>query len=378
MTIETVVETSIEAFAKADWDRCFPDDPENWDFYRVCERAGPKGFSWYFAAVLQDARPIAVVPAFGTIYRLDTTLRGPLKRLTERLFRWMPAILSLRLLALGSPVAEICHLGFAPDISHARRSDLLERLVRGLRAFGLPRGYRLFGIKDASAVLAPLWDRTLQGHRFTRLPGLPTAILDLPFETFEEYLASLSRATRKDMRRKMKAFREIRVEQRYAIEDVADRVAGLYAQTVANSDLRFEELPPEYFVDLVRTMAPRATIFLYWQGEELLAFNLLVRDGQRLIDKYIGMHYPAVPTFSLYFNTWLTNVRYCIEERIPVYQSGQALYGPKLRLGCRLSPNWQYFRHADILVNGILLLVARLVRLDRFDPAIAGLIENQP
>ncbi len=88
-------------------------------------------------------------------------------------------------------------------------------------------------------------------------------------------------------------------------------------------------------------------MFLYWHDGELVAFNFVIETADRLIDKYIGMNYAVVPRLNLYFNSWLHNVRYCIERGIPLYQSGQAFYGPKLRLGCRLQPNWHYFRHRN-------------------------------
>ena len=378
MTTDVVVETSISAFSQQDWDRCFSDEPENWEFYKVCEQSGPPGFQWYFAAVVEDGRIIAVAPAFGTIYRLDTTVQGRLKRVTERLFQVMPALMSLRLLALGSPVAEICHLGFAPEVPGHRRSSLLDELLSSLRSFGLLHGYRLFGIKDAPACDAQVWNAAMEKQRFTRLPGMPTAVIDLPHSTFDDYLGSLSRATRKDMRRKMKTFAEIRIERRHHVDDVADRIAALYQQTMGRSDLQFENLPQSYFVEFVRRLSPWASMFLYWAEDELIAFNLVIEDQHRLIDKYIGMDYAVVHKYNLYFNTWLTNVRYCVERGIPTYQCGQAFYETKIRLGCRLLPNWMYFRHASVLLNGVLQVVARVVRLDRFDPAIADLVADRP
>lgn len=378
MTLEATVETSITAFSAADWDRCFPGDPENWAFYRACELAGPPGFDWYYAAILADGRPVAVVPAFSTDYRLDTTVQGPMKRITSWLYDVLPSLLSLRLLALGSPVAEICHLGFAPEVNAALKPDLLASMVEALQQFGARSRYSLLGIKDAPSLDDALWADPMQRGGFTRLPGLPTAVLDLPYRSLDDYLASLSRATRKDMRRKMKDFTEVRVERRWAIDDVVEEVASLYQETVAHSELKFEYLPSGYFPQLLRSLAPQASVFLYWVDDQLVAFNFVIETEGRLIDKYIGMHYPAVPRYSLYFNSWLHNVRYCIERGIPRYQSGQAFYGPKLRLGCSLLPNWQYFRHRNVAINVMLQLIARMVRLDRFDPAIAELVRGTP
>jgi Acetyltransferase (GNAT) domain len=376
MTLTTVIENSIAAFDSADWNRCFPTDPENWAFYRACEEAGPSGFAWHYLAVRENGRPIAVVPAFGTEYRLDTTVQGTWKGITNQLYRLAPGLLSLRLIALGSPVAEICHLGFAPEAPADDRLALLARIIVALREFGAVNRYGLLGIKDAPSRDDGLWRSALLPSGFTRLPGLPTAVLDLPFSDFEAYLDSLSKATRRDMRRKLRTFKDIRVDQRRQIDDVEAQVSALYRQTVAHSDLQFEHLPVDYFPQLLRSLAPEASIFLYWHGGELVAFNFVIETADRLIDKYLGMNYAVVPRLNLYFNSWLHNVRYCIERGIPLYQSGQAFYGPKLRLGCRLQPNWQYFRHRNAAINAILRFVAKFVRLDRFDPAIANLVRD--
>ena len=378
MSIVTKIEHSIDALGADQWNACFPGDPEAAEFYIACERAGPPGFEWLYVAVREEGHLVAAVPAFGTQYRIDTTVQGPIRRLTEKLYAIMPRMMSLRLLALGSPVAEICHFGFAPCTSTEQRARYMALILAALLDFGKRNGYRLIGVKDATAADDELCARTFIPDGFTRLPGLPTAMLDLPFASFEDYLGALSRATRKDMRRKIKSFEGVRVEQRRNIDDVQARVWELYTQTVAHSDLQFEHLPATYFTELLQSLAPTASIFLYWAEEKLIAFNFVIETNNRLVDKYIGMDYSTVHQFSLYFNSWLFNVRYCIDRGIGVYQSGQAFYAPKLRLGCRLVPNWQYFRHGNVVINALLRLVANVVRLDRFDPAIAALVEGRP
>jgi hypothetical protein len=294
MTLTTVIENSIAAFDSADWNRCFPTDPENWAFYRACEEAGPSGFAWHYLAVRENGRPIAVVPAFGTEYRLDTTVQGTWKGITNQLYRLAPGLLSLRLIALGSPVAEICHLGFAPEAPADDRLALLARIIVALREFGAVNRYGLLGIKDAPSRDDGLWRSALLPSGFTRLPGLPTAVLDLPFSDFEAYLDSLSKATRRDMRRKLRTFKDIRIEQRRQIDDVEAQVSALYGQTVAHSDLQFEYLPVDYFPQLLRSLAPAASIFLYWHGGELVAFNFVIETADRLIDKYLGISISTV------------------------------------------------------------------------------------
>jgi hypothetical protein len=376
MSTVAVVERSIRAFSPDEWDGCFAGDPENWAFYLASEESGPPDFEWFYVALRRQGRLLAVVPAFATEYRLDTTLQGFWKQVTTWLYRRVPGILSIRLMAFGSPVAEICHLGFSPGTAAEERPALMDALIDTLQRLARKERCGLIAIKDAAATDDGLWQAAAARAGFKRLPGLPTASLDLPVSSLDGYLRSLGRGTRKDLRRKMRAFDAIRIEQRHRIDDIVDQVAALYQETVAHSDLTFEHLPGAYFASVLSHLAPRASIFLYWADEGLVAFNLVIEGPGRLIDKYIGMNYAVVRKYNLYFLSWLANVRYCIERRIPVYQSGQAFYGPKVRLGCRLSPNWQYFRHRNPVANAVLRLLAFFVRVDRFNPEIGKLVET--
>jgi predicted N-acyltransferase len=110
--------------------------------------------------------------------------------------------------------------------------------------------------------------------------------------------------------------------------------------------------------------------------ERLVAFNLILLDEHRLVDKFFGHDLEFSREYNLYFRSWLTNVDYCIEHRIPVYECGQAGYASKLRLGCEFEGNSLFFRHRNRLVNGLLKLVKLFIRPDRSDPAMAAAISE--
>lgn len=368
-----VVVESVAAFRKQDWNRCFAGELESWEYYRAVEEAGIAKFEWRYFAILDGDTPIAVVPAFFTAYRLDSTIQGPIKRATDWLSRRLPNLLSIPLACLGSPVTEACHLGFAPEVDDAEKPALLSMLIAELARLAHGRRIGLMGVKDARDVDAALWGRCLGG--FQRMAGLPTAVLPLPFKTFDAYLTSLSAATRKDMRRKLRAEAAIRIDDRTDISDVLDPIVALYDETVARSDLQFERLPARYFATVLTHLPENARCVLYWRDEDLLAFNLVLQSPDCLIDKFIGTS-DSARDHNVYFLSWMENVRRCIAEGIPLYQSGQAGYGVKVRLGSRLELNWNYFRHRNPALNVLLRLVARVVRLDRFDPDIRRAIDG--
>lgn len=367
---------SIAEVDREAWDRLFPGDPEGWAFHRAVEDCGPPGFRWRYLLLESEGMLVAAAPVFLTRYRIDTTLQGPLRRATDAIGRFLPGLLTIELAALGSPVAESCQLGFAPEVAEVDRPVLLDRLLDGFDALADAEHCGCRAVKDAAQRDGALWTSAMARRGYARLAGLPTGILDLPPGGFDAYWMSLSRATRKDLKRKLRSLDELRVEVRDDIADIVTHLGKLYDQTVANSELSFEHLPHGYFQAVLARSAPVAKVVLYWHGDRLAGFNLLLETPDRLVDKYIGLDYEVSRRFNLYWVSWVYNVQYCYARGLATYQSGQAFYGPKLRLGCRLAPNWLYFRHENAVMNLILRLVAQIVRLDRFDPAIAHLVDT--
>jgi hypothetical protein len=68
--------------------------------------------------------------------------------------------------------------------------------------------------------------------------------------------------------------------------------------------------------------------------------------------------------YNLYFLSWFTNLRYCLEHGIGRYQSGQAYYENKVRLGSKLTANAMFFRHRNPFLQKILRLVSPLFSTD--------------
>ncbi|MBS0487144.1 MAG: GNAT family N-acetyltransferase, partial [Proteobacteria bacterium] len=311
--MEAIVVDSIEAFGREEWNRLFPDELEDWSYYRAVERSDLPEFSFRYFGVRDEAGLLrAAVPAFVTDYRLDTTLSGRLKRFADWLTRHFPRLLRQKMLSLGSPVSEICHLGFAPGVPADEQQRLLGAILAKAESFARGNRVRMIAVKDAAAAQDALWAAAAKAHGLRRQPGLPTASLAVRFENIDEYFATLSKATRKDIRRKLKDSAGLRVEWRAGIDGIEGEVMRLYKSTHANAQFSFEELTSEYFHNVLREMAGRASCATYWLGDKLVAFNLVLHDGKRLLDKFLGMDYAVAREYNLYFYTWIENVRRCI------------------------------------------------------------------
>ncbi|MBK5536799.1 GNAT family N-acetyltransferase [Pseudomonas sp. TH05] len=366
--------STIQAIDRRAWNDCFPNALEDWDYYLAVENAGIDDFQWRYLALYEGSTLVAVAPAFTTGYRLDTTVQGIGKRITERLQRYWPGLLQLRLYAIGSPVAEQCNAGTASHVPVERRQALLEQLllIAQRDADALDIGLR--AVKDAPSSDRQ-WAESCQAAGFQAMPSLPSALLPIPFGSIDAYLGTLGKSTRKDLRRKLRAPGP-RIEWRRSIDDVMPDIMRLYEATLARSDLQFERLPADYFTGILEHLGERAACVLYWIDEQLVAFNLILIDRHRLIDKFFAHDLDLTREHNLYMRSWLANVDYCIEHKIALYECGQAGYASKLRLGCSFTGNTLFFRHRNPLLNTLLKLIKLFVRPDRSDPAMAAAISE--
>ena len=350
------------------WGAAFPNTAEGWAYYRACEAGASTAIGLGAAVVSDAAGPIAAVPLFRMAYRLDTPLQGRLRALVARLR--LP--LALRILAVGSPYAERCHLALRPGLDDAGRTCVLRALECLMERTARAEGCALLAWKDVAPEEAALLRPLLLERGHAEVSSLPVAVLDLKgCAGSDDYFAQLSRGTRKDIRRKLRSRSRFRIEHRTDIADVADRIARLYESTRGASEVRYgdlEELPRDYFAAVAEACGPRALHVLYWIGEELAGFNLLLLEPDRVIDKFLGMAYPLGPQNDLYAVSWMENVQLALSTGRRYLQSGQTAYGEKLRLGSDLVRSVLFVRARRTPLRPLLRAAAPFLAFDRWDP----------
>lgn len=369
------------------WDACLPGEAENHAYYAACEAAALKsGTELVTCAVCVeregdgDSEVVAVAPFFLLDYRLDTPLQGRLRTLGDYLFRHMPGLVCLRVLCVGSPYAERCHVGLRPGLD-TQTQRLARRALRdAIDCHGRDERVSLVAWKDLAPAENEAFAPLLAEEGFASLGSLPVAVLDLPFVDEADYLATLSSSTRKDIRRKLAKAGEVRVEMRQSIVGIEEDIAALYESTRAQSGLDYgdlERLPIGYFPGVDAALGERAVFMLYWVGPTLAAFNLLLVEKDRVIDKFLGMRYPLARQHNLYVLSWMTNVRYCLSRGVGLLQSGQTAYASKLRFGSRLVASTIVFRHRRSVLNWALKSISPFVAFDRLDPDLKAQRRSQ-
>lgn len=112
--------------------------------------------------------------------------------------------------------------------------DVLGRLIAGLRGFAKSKKVRFTIFKDFPQEQTKRLG-ILEGKGFFRLNSFPSAVNELNFSSFEDYVQSLGASTRKSLRRKIRsAYSQAKIEVRLMGEtdSVIDDVYKLYLDTL--------------------------------------------------------------------------------------------------------------------------------------------------
>jgi len=360
------------------WRDCFAGEIEGYDYHLALERAGMDDFTLGYYTLSAGEKILCCAPHFTTNYDLVTTAQGHVQTLLLVVRKYLPGRLKLGLSCLGAPETEFCQIGFTASLGALERQKLMQELLQGWQTDTAARGIGLLGIKDVGHV-----DNTCYGDVFTangwqEVSSLPCAALKLPFRSIEDYLSSLSSATRKDLRRKLKLRHLVEVEFTTSVEEFLPEIMDMYHATRDASDWAFEELSAGYFREVLAARQSNAVVALYRDRAQgrLVGANLLLENDASMLDKIFVKHPSEGRRFNLYFLSWMANLERCIDKGMQTYIAGATAYETKLRLGCSLQQKSIYFRHSRPAVNLLLRSVAPLLAIDQPAPADAACWEH--
>jgi hypothetical protein len=381
MSLEPRVLKSIADLDAGAWQRVFGGRCEAFAYYRACELAPLDMFQHAAIGIMKDDRLVGGVPLFSAVFRLDMTFPSKLRKFGDWIYARAPWLISLRVIGAGSPHADMLALGIDPALSAGERAATFEAMLEGIDRHAARNRTGVLFIKDVSDTQA-LWAHDiLKQNGYARLPTLPVAVLDLPYKTEAEYIASLSANMRSNLRRKLKLAAKVQVEICSDITKVEAELLALRRHTQENAKANygdFEELAPGYFRAVMEQLGDDARLLLYRVEGELIGFSLVLLSAHELIYKYTGMRYPAATDHGVYFLNWMVMVRLCLERGIGRLHAGETTYVTKTRLGCKLERSWIYFRHRSGFLNAFFKIFGPLIAIDKTNPDLRELGARAP
>jgi hypothetical protein len=304
----------------------------------------------------ESGMPVGAQPCF--LVEQDLALTAPrlVRAMVQSVRRFAPRFLRLRMLMAGCAAGE----GHPVAPVEATSAALL-RMARDL-------GAALVVWKDVPAAYR---SRFAGLPEFQRIPSMPATRLALDFRSFDDYLAGrVSHASRKSLRRKLRAAPSLDMEVRHELGELAEEVHALYAQVLARSRLSFERLTPEFLRQLGARMPDRARFFLWRHEGRLVAVSIcLVHDGV-LYDEYLGLDYRVALDWHLYFVTFRDVLSWALAQGLREYRSTPLGYEPKLHLGFELAPLDLYVASPSLAMRGPVRWALRVFGPTRGEPML--------
>jgi predicted N-acyltransferase len=350
------------------WREAFARQCKDHRFYEIIERTLDCGFEHHYLLLEESAGNVrAVQPVFFVQQNLVEGI--PALRAAVDAVRWLfPRFLTMRILMVGCAAGD-GHLG-------ARSADdeqwTAAALHAVLKTYARSCGASLVVFKDIPARYRETL-RLLSTNSYTRVPSMPMTRMRLRYRDFEEYLNSLSKATRKDLRRKFRKIEKASPIEREVVTDITpfvDDIYPLYLQVHERSPQKFERLTKDYFRALSEQM-PERTRFFIWRFEgRIVAFSLCLVHNGTIYDDYLGLDYSVALELHLYFYTLRDIFSWAIEQRLEWYVSSPLNYNPKLHLGCELVPLDLYVMHTQPLLNPVFRRALKYLEPTRHDPVL--------
>jgi predicted N-acyltransferase len=351
------------------WKQAFQNKCKDHRYYEIVEDTLKRGFKYHYLLLEDDSGAArAIQPVFFVRQNLVEGVPGKISSVIDRIRKIFPRFLSMRVLMVGC-AAGTGDLGACDEKDEACVANVLQA---GLSTYARQNKASLVVLKDFPATYRSKLETFLL-NGYARIPSMPMTRLPLHYTNWDEYFRTLSKATRKDLRRKFrKAERAAKIEME-VVNDVApfvDEIYPLYLAVHKRSPLKFETLTKDYFRAIAQRMPERARFFVWRQLDKIVAFSFCLVCGDRIYDECIGLDYSVALDLHLYFYTLRDIISWALEQGLKYYYSNPLNYEPKLHLDCELVPLDLYVMHTHPLLNPLFRRLIKYLGPTRHDPVL--------
>jgi len=351
------------------WQRAFPNKCKDHRYYDIVEETIEGGFEHHYLLLEDNSGNLrGIQPVFFVRQNLVEGVPGKISSMVDRVRKAFPNFLTMRVLMVG------CAAGTG-DLGAFDPKDepwIAHRLQASLLTYARHNKASLVVLKDFPATYRSNL-KAFPENGYARIPSMPMTRLSLHHQNWDEYFQTLSKATRKDLRRK---FRTVERAPRIAMEvvsDVAhlvDEIYPLYLAVHDRSALKFETLTKDYFRAIGQRMSEQARFFIWRQQEKIVAFSFCLVCDDRIYDECLGLDYSVALDLHLYFYTLRDIIAWAMEHGLKYYYSNPLNYEPKLHLDCELVPLDLYVTHTSPLLNPIFRRLIKYLGPTRHDPVL--------
>lgn len=280
------------------------------------------------------------------VYRLD---QPPGNHLSDPAFvisdhagadGWYPALLA------GTRIGYASSILADPGMPADGQAGICQALLDALACYAADGGFA------STSLLYLPGPGTAQ---LAEVPGWPLvfssaeAVLPVTWSSFEEYLASLSRHRRANVRSDLRHFSQSRLRTRLVpLGEVAADAAPLAVNVQHKYGHQSSPVRQvRFFGDCAGHLGDDALVFGCFDGGRLIGFGLAFRWRDTLYIRSAGFDYDALPRSGEHFMVmYYEPIRYAIEQGLALVHFGTESFAAKVQRGCSLRPLWSAARRS--------------------------------
>ena len=351
------------------WKRALQNKCKDHRYYEIVEETLQDSFEYHHLLVEDDSgNARAIQPVFFVRQNLVEGVPGKISSIVDRVRKIFPRFLTMRVLMVG------CAAGTGDLAACDERDErwVANALQASLSSYARQNKASLVVLKDFPATYR-LELETFPKNGYARIPSMPMTRLPLPYNNWDEYFRTLSKASRKDLRRKFRKTERAPKIEMEVVSDIAplvDEIHPLYLAVHERSPLKFETLTKDYFRTIAQRMPDRARFFVWRQRGKIVAFSFCLVCDDKIYDECIGLDYRVALDLHLYFYTLRDIISWALEQGLNYYYSNPLNYEPKLHLDCELVPLDLYVMHTNSLLNPIFRRLIKYLGPTRHDPVL--------
>jgi len=211
----------LDGVSAADLERLFPEPSSTAPLLSLLQESGVDGFNLQSIVVSKDDVPILLLPLFETCFDLSTFVEGWIKKSLRVAGRLIPSLFQPRVLSVGLVVGAWSEIGIDPHIDAGNLDAACKMAFGSLQTLAAERKSDIVALYNFNQY-GNLPEEVFK--KFNRVQFQSSSRLPIDFTSMEEFLARFSKAARKDLRRKMRAFDEVRVVRSRTIAPYLERI----------------------------------------------------------------------------------------------------------------------------------------------------------
>ncbi|WP_020405619.1 GNAT family N-acetyltransferase [Hahella ganghwensis] len=359
---------SVDFVKAGDWDRVTANSTVfmSRDYLQAIEAHPPENTRQRYAIAYTDGEPVVAIACQVAeiggerLMSSESKVRSSLAKNYKE-----------RIIVCGNLVSSGLHgVAFSENFDEETGWRIVAELLYKIR-----RGEKLNGKVDFAMIKDIKGDRlqsssVVERFSYRKIQTDPDMVLELGegVTSFDAYLSMLTSKYRGRVKKIIKSIEQAGFECRKLTvdEEMDERLLSLYLQVERKSKTRLATLEKGYFQGLDQKLGDSFQCHGILDGEDVLGFISVIKDGNEAIAYYVGFDYEVNEKHPLYFRLLQLVIESAIDMGCHKVLFGRSALEPKASLGAKPVDTYVWVRHRVPVVN---FFVRKLFRNIPFDDA---------